>query len=395
MGEYIRLSESGKDTEERLLQYAVRLFSAKWYGTVSVAEICRAAGLSNGVFYRYFRSKEELCKRILGATEARIAEAIAGIGEGSPAEKLPRFTTIVMNFSLDHPDLIAVFREGQYRFIEYERSLETLYRRGLSSVFGEEVGAEDTVFALGGIRFCAIRRGLLHMPIVPESVIGILERGIFPDLEADLGRVFAPVESAYAASCAENARDCLLQAGKRLFGDRGFIETNIHEITDAADLAVGTFYTYFASKEEFFAKLVRQVSHDLRRFISANIPEGLNRLEREMRGLWLFLRYLQEDPYCYGIVRQAEFVLPEVAADYYAAFLRGYERRPLAADGLAPGLDEATSAQFLLGVGHYLGIEAVLAGSSEGIEAQVATIGRRMREGFSAWLALVSRSLRN
>ena len=38
------------ETEERLVAAAVGLFSRKWYGTVSVAEICRAAGLSNGVF---------------------------------------------------------------------------------------------------------------------------------------------------------------------------------------------------------------------------------------------------------------------------------------------------------------------------------------------------------
>jgi AcrR family transcriptional regulator len=45
-------------SEQRILDTAIDLFSRKWYGTVSIAEICRAAGLSNGVFYRYFENKE-------------------------------------------------------------------------------------------------------------------------------------------------------------------------------------------------------------------------------------------------------------------------------------------------------------------------------------------------
>ncbi|HEX7579510.1 MAG TPA: helix-turn-helix domain-containing protein, partial [Thermoanaerobaculia bacterium] len=43
---------SNPENAERLLAAAVGLFAKKWYGTVSVAEICLAAGLSNGVFYR-------------------------------------------------------------------------------------------------------------------------------------------------------------------------------------------------------------------------------------------------------------------------------------------------------------------------------------------------------
>ena len=54
------------ETAERLVSAAVGLFSKKWYGTVSVAEVCREAGLSNGVFYRYFDGKEALFKVILG-----------------------------------------------------------------------------------------------------------------------------------------------------------------------------------------------------------------------------------------------------------------------------------------------------------------------------------------
>ena len=62
------------ETAERLVAAAVRLFSQKWYGTVSVAEICREAGLSNGIFYRYFDGKEALFKVILGRVLDQVRE---------------------------------------------------------------------------------------------------------------------------------------------------------------------------------------------------------------------------------------------------------------------------------------------------------------------------------
>ena len=45
---YIKLLESARD-----------LFSEKWYESVSVAEICRNAGLSNGTFYKNFKTKKK------------------------------------------------------------------------------------------------------------------------------------------------------------------------------------------------------------------------------------------------------------------------------------------------------------------------------------------------
>jgi len=384
MPDAVRLSPNGKETEERILKSAVRLFSANWYGSVSVAEICRDAGLSNGVFYRYFRNKAELCKTILSVTQNRIADALAAVAGETPRERLPQFVNILMDFSYVHPDLIAVFREGQYRFIEYEKSLEELYQRGLSQVLGMEIGAPESIFALGGIRYCAIRRGLHGESLDPASVLAIIEGGLFPGLEARTEKVFAGPLRPPSLDVEEGAKDSLLRAGKRLFGERDFVDTNIHEITDAADLAVGTFYTYFPSKEAFFAELIRRIGHDLRRFIASNLAaEGLNRLEREMRGLWLFMHYLQSDTYFYNIVRQGEFILPEEARAYYAAFIAGYAKRPLSKNGLAAGIDEGTAVEFLLGVGHYLGIESILAAGSGSIRDKIEAIGRYFARGFS------------
>src|SRR5580704_15932053 len=48
------------DTRTRLLDAALRVIRNKGYGSSTVDEICREAGLSKGSFFHYFRSKEDL-----------------------------------------------------------------------------------------------------------------------------------------------------------------------------------------------------------------------------------------------------------------------------------------------------------------------------------------------
>jgi AcrR family transcriptional regulator len=45
-------------------------------------------------------------------------------------------------------------------------------------------------------------------------------------------------------------RTALLEAGRRLFSEQGVDAVTIQDITDAADVAKGSFYNHFASREE-------------------------------------------------------------------------------------------------------------------------------------------------
>ncbi len=52
------------DTKELIVTTAFKLFSQQGYRDTSVAQIAKAAGLSKGLMYHYFTSKEELLKGI-------------------------------------------------------------------------------------------------------------------------------------------------------------------------------------------------------------------------------------------------------------------------------------------------------------------------------------------
>lgn len=53
----------------------------------------------------------------------------------------------------------------------------------------------------------------------------------------------------------ETRREELLASGERLFLARGVTATSIDDVTAGADVAKGTFYLYFASKEELLTAL--------------------------------------------------------------------------------------------------------------------------------------------
>ena len=48
-------------------------------------------------------------------------------------------------------------------------------------------------------------------------------------------------------------RERLFHAALRLFAERGYLETTVEDITDAADVGKGTFFNYFPTKEHVLA----------------------------------------------------------------------------------------------------------------------------------------------
>jgi AcrR family transcriptional regulator len=116
----------------------------------------------------------------------------------------------------------------------------------------------------------------------------------------------------------ERTRRKLLDAALAEFGERGFPEGSIVGITQRAGVALGTFYTYFDSKEEVFRAVVSDMSAMVRDKVAPSLSGANDALDAERRALAAFLAFVRGNKAVYRIIDEAEFVDPE-------GFLRHYQ----------------------------------------------------------------------
>jgi AcrR family transcriptional regulator len=120
-------------------------------------------------------------------------------------------------------------------------------------------------------------------------------------------------------------RNKLLEAAENEFGEKGFHDAGISGITHRAGVALGTFYTYFESKEMIFRALVRHMSRLTRERIAAKVAAAPDRLAAERMGIEAYIEFARRHKSIYRIITEAEFVAPEEYRDHYVGFQQAYQ----------------------------------------------------------------------
>lgn len=116
----------------------------------------------------------------------------------------------------------------------------------------------------------------------------------------------------------------LLEAAAHEFGEKGFHDSSIVSITQRAGVALGSFYTYFDSKDELFRALVQDMSAQVRTTVGPVIRAKPTRLEGEEAGLAAFLAFVRAHKELYRIIDEAEFVDPASYRTHYESTVEGY-----------------------------------------------------------------------
>lgn len=139
-----------QQTRQLIFETASRLFAERGFDAVTVAEVARAADVSEVTVFNYYPTKEDLYFGGMEAFEARLVEAVRDRPSGEPVlDAFARPVDAGFENLLD-PDrtpliarsatLVAASAALQAR----EREVVARYTRALALVLAAETGAHDT-----------------------------------------------------------------------------------------------------------------------------------------------------------------------------------------------------------------------------------------------------------
>jgi len=125
---------SGIESKKRIIDAAMEVFSRKGYAKANIREIAKAAGISIGGVYLYFKNKEELYKYIISDRRHEIATMTeTAVNQSKSAtQALSNFLRLYLEYAIRHREFILLhIREHGFTFDLKEKRQFFLSQRSL------------------------------------------------------------------------------------------------------------------------------------------------------------------------------------------------------------------------------------------------------------------------
>jgi AcrR family transcriptional regulator len=204
----------------------------------------------------------------------------------------------------------------------------------------------------------------------------------------------APISAASEGKAPRTARGertlrKILDAARDEFGERGFSDSSIVGITQRAGVALGTFYTYFDSKEAVFQALVKDMSAQVRDHVAPAFDGAVDAVDGERRALESFLRFAREHRHVYRIVDEAEFVEPGGFREHYETTASRIAARLVAARNVGEINGDFSDGELeilawaIMGANVFLGLRYSVWSSADARQVADAT-SRLLRDGLAS-----------
>ncbi|HEX3790928.1 MAG TPA: TetR/AcrR family transcriptional regulator [Pseudonocardiaceae bacterium] len=302
------VGQRGARTRQKIVEETLRLFESQGFHATSVDSIAKAAGTSRSTLYQYFESKEQIFVELLdecGTALMRVVRRIGPLGPtklgfdnlhwwlGEWAYVYDKYATMFVQWaSVDTPGtsvrpLVASFSRAYDARIagRLESSgvagLEPLdaalamtsvvHRFNYFRHMGYTPPALNSDQLLDGL---AVFLQLMLFPETPLEAFDIVERPARRPAKGG-GRRTAkheptaeiPDRLAGLRPRAQATVRQLIDAGAKLFADRGYHGTGVDDVVAEAGFARGTFYKYFDEKLDLLLQLTRECAEDLRELV--------------------------------------------------------------------------------------------------------------------------------
>ncbi|MBK3331722.1 TetR/AcrR family transcriptional regulator [Persephonella atlantica] len=132
-----------QSTRERLIKSAIKVFSEKGFFNAKVSDIVRDAGLAQGTFYLYFRSKEEIFLEIVQMIAGQIFGIIEkySVYEDRPSRIIKLFGREIFKVLYEYREIAYIFffqvicagEEFQKIYFNVSQKIRDFYLKKLST----------------------------------------------------------------------------------------------------------------------------------------------------------------------------------------------------------------------------------------------------------------------
>lgn len=104
----------------------------------------------------------------------------------------------------------------------------------------------------------------------------------------------------------------LLSAARQLIHEKGVDTATMQEITEIADVGVGTMYNYFKSKDDLIRQIVQDDMDHLVEWTLKSIEPSFDPVRQAGYNYWYFLQKLSRDPVWKHLLTRPGFFLEEI-----------------------------------------------------------------------------------
>lgn len=264
-----------------ILDSATRVISGKGYADATVSEIAKGAGMAPSGIYTYFKSKEELLfaiiENFMTACRDGLKDHLAGIQ--GPENKLRKAVWFHCKVYSGNKNEIKIVLESRSYPRFYTSSAYEALRQYAALITGIiQEGMNDGTFR--ELSSPMILRDMILGTVDHIAINWTMKDSVNPldqaDQIADL--MLSAVERSPHPTPAVNKKDRkqkrIINAAISLFAENGFNDTRMLQIARRADVAEGTVYEYYGSKQNLLIRIPDEKLGELYDHICGNTLEN-------------------------------------------------------------------------------------------------------------------------
>ena len=185
----VRIVKEHDERKNEIIETAAALFTEKGYEKCSVNDILNTIGIAKGIFYHYFKSKEEVLDAVVGKTTDQIMERVRETAEKNlpPKDKLLQIFLAMRADQKEERVLLDEMHKAENALLHQKSlvSCVTMLTPVLTRVVEEGIRAGE--FA------CPYPEQ--YMQIFLSSAFTLLDEGIFEIEPEKAGKLFVALIS--------------------------------------------------------------------------------------------------------------------------------------------------------------------------------------------------------